>query len=767
MSEIQHLHHRRPTGVTPLWLFASLGGLAQAGQVVFLRELLTLAYGTELTIALVLGFWLVMTALGSATVARWLSVGESQAKACGYYAIATVVVTLVVFLDLWILRCVRGWWDIPPGEPLTVVQLLLITFIVLTPFCGAMGAQFVFAAAVTRSAGGVYVAECIGAAVVGGLLGFALLRWLDHFPLMALFLLTHLLTTTALLWRFSPSSKFAQAFLGLMSGVVLIISPLCEHQTQQRFWRSLLPSMRLLRVQASPYGNIAVVDDKGQISTFQNGRLLFTLPEQGETAPLTHLIMLQHPKPQRILLVGGMGGWLKAMLQHPTVVGVDWVELDPTVMETTLPFLPPSERRAFTDPRVLRYTDDGRSFVHRANARYDVIFVVAADPTTAALNRYFTREFFLLARQVLNDDGILALRGLAEPPAGLGEFYLARNRIVFETMRSIFPEVLAVPSHPITLLATERQTLTLDETLLLRRAAERGLGEVNLFAYTDPMQVQRVAHELRTGQPFNPLKVGKGNQQVAPVITNTDANPVVYFLSSLLWVRMSDQRLSRWLETVARFPSAWFWAVAFIPSLWLFSFRRQTETGRQQRLLLAITVMGLFGMAMELIILLMFQSRFGTLYQQVGSLFALFMVGLTVGSWQTQRHSGGKTTKALAMLLIVAGCFGLTWLGVSEGVAELPDFFAWGIYGVAITLTGGLVGAAFPMTVRSLRHRGIGSERAAGLAYAFDLLGGALGALFIGAILLPLQGTPMVLAFLVLLCVTTSITVWWESVRRH
>lgn len=760
---MQNSHPRHLTRITTLWLFASLGGIAQVGQVVLLRELLTLAYGTELTIALVLGTWLILTAFGSAMAAGFLSIKGNKIDPLLAYSVTSVKLVVFTPVVLWALRNVRGWLNVPIGEPITATQLLLITFAALLPFCSATGSQFVYAVAFARSAGGVYAVECIGAAVVGWLLSFVLLRWLEHFPLMALFLTLHLLMTAVLLFRFRPSAKLAATFMAMATSVVLIGSPLLEHQTQQRFWHSLLPSMQLLKVRTSPYGNIAVVGYKGQISVYQHGRLLFTLPEQGEWTPLAHLVMLQHPKPRQVLLIGGMGGWLKAVLGHP-VVRVDWVELDPTVMDATRAFLPPVEQNIFSDRRVQHYADDGRAFVRRTNNRYDIIIVVASDPTTAAANRYFTREFFEQLRRVLDEDGILALCGLSEPPAGFGELYLERNRIVFETMCSVFPKVLPVPSNPIILLATERLSLALNEASLLHRVAERNLGEVNLFAYTDPIQVRRIAYELRTGKPFNPLATEQTPS--SPIAHNTDTNPVVYFLSSLLWVRMSDEGLASWLEEVKGFSPVWFWLLAVVPLLWLLPLRRQSNLMRRQRLFLAITVIGMFGMAAEVVVLLAFQSRFGTLYQQVGSLFALFMVGLAVGSWKAQRCKALMTVKALALLSLTAGVLSLTWLVLSKYIAAFPDLLAWLAYGTAIVLLGGLVGAAFPLTVQALMQTGMNSERAAGSAYAFDLLGGALGAFFFGAFLVPLQGTATVFGLLTVLCAVTGLTLWFGSAKN-
>jgi len=69
-----------------------------------------------------------------------------------------------------------------------------------------------------------------------------------------------------------------------------------------------------------------------------------------------------------------------------------------------------------------------------------------------------------------------------------------------------------------------------------------------------------------------------------------------------------------------------------------------------------------------------------------------------------------------------------------------------------MVLFGGLIGAAFPLTVKAMRQSGIDESKAAGLTYAYDLIGGAMGAFILSAILLPLWGILNLLFLCALLC---------------
>ncbi len=750
------------------WLFFSLGSASQVCQVVLLRELLTLAEGTELTVAFVLGSWLTFAAFGSFAVTKLLTRKGQGLDPTLAYSVASIFLAASVFFDLWLIRFSRTLFSLPPGEPLSVAQWLSVAIVTLLPVCFVVGAQFAFAASFANPSG-IYIAESIGAVVAGSLLSLLLLRWFDHSSLSSFFLGLHLLLSSVLLWRHRPKARWVGAAISLFAGLNLVFAPLFEQKTQASFWRSMFPAAEKVHSVASPYGSIAAIKFSDQLSVYQNGHLLFTLPDQGDVASLVHLILLQHPKPRRILLVGGLGGWVQAALQHPKVVSVDWVELDPTIPRAVLTLLPRRERNLLSDPRLRRYTADGRSFISQARQAYDVVIVVAPDPTTAASNRFFTREFFAEVLRVLRPGGVFALHGLREPPAGFGELYLARNHCVYATMLKAFCEVLVVPSSPLTLLGRcpatssspdELARLTLNEQTLLWGAKERGLEGINLFAFTDPIQVERVNYELKTGLPFNPLEREQA-KVLRPKWLNSDINPTVYFLSSLLWLRMGSEKVARLLEFFVYLPRWSIWVLALLPFVfWLIGRMKSASWAAPAT---TIVVISGVGMLAELTVLLTFQARFGTLYLQVGLLFALFMLGLALGAFIAERNEVSKAVRALALLSLATSASTLFWLGLAFCFPQLPPAVVAILCGCFMVLFGGLVGAAFPLTVKAMQQSGVEGSKAAGLTYAYDLVGGAVGAFIFGAILLPLWGIPNLLFLCALLCFAAATICWMQE----
>ena len=79
---------------------------------------------------------------------------------------------------------------------------------------------------------------------------------------------------------------------------------------------------------------MALTELEDSYSVYQNGLLMFTMPDLYTSEESVHLALLEHPNPRRVLLIGGgIGGSLFQVLQHPHIEHVDYVELDPAIFQ--------------------------------------------------------------------------------------------------------------------------------------------------------------------------------------------------------------------------------------------------------------------------------------------------------------------------------------------------------------------------------------------------------------------------------------------------
>ncbi len=121
---------------------------------------------------------------------------------------------------------------------------------------------------------------------------------------------------------------------------------------------------------------------------------------------MTHVPLVAHGAPRRVLIVGGGdGGILEEVLKHP-VAHVTMVELDPQVMALCREHLPAICGGAFDDPRSEVLFADGARFVQDTDQRYDVVIVDSPDPIGPA-QVLFDSPFYAGCRRVLNPGGIM------------------------------------------------------------------------------------------------------------------------------------------------------------------------------------------------------------------------------------------------------------------------------------------------------------------------------------------------------------------------
>lgn len=128
---------------------------------------------------------------------------------------------------------------------------------------------------------------------------------------------------------------------------------------------------------------------------------------------IAHVPLFVHPKPQRVLVVGGGdGGTVREVVKHETVQRVVMVEIDELVVRTCREYLP-SVACALDHPKVELLIADGVKYVAESEERFDVILVDSTDPVGPA-EPLFDRDFYGNVAGLLADGGILVTQ--AESP---------------------------------------------------------------------------------------------------------------------------------------------------------------------------------------------------------------------------------------------------------------------------------------------------------------------------------------------------------------
>ena len=121
---------------------------------------------------------------------------------------------------------------------------------------------------------------------------------------------------------------------------------------------------------------------------------------------LVHPALACHPRPSKVLIIGGGdGGALREVLRHPVVKA--WlVEIDGRVIEACrrhFPWL----KAALKDPRAELAVADGNVFIEEVREKFDVILVDSSDPVGPSTVLH-EEAFYRKLKSRLNPGGIIA-----------------------------------------------------------------------------------------------------------------------------------------------------------------------------------------------------------------------------------------------------------------------------------------------------------------------------------------------------------------------
>ncbi len=101
----------------------------------------------------------------------------------------------------------------------------------------------------------------------------------------------------------------------------------------------------------------------------------------------------------------GSGTTAHILLASPVMERVDTIEIEPFMVEGAEQFRPKVER-AFSDPRSRIHIDDAKSFFTAQAIKYDIIVSEPSNPWVSGVSGLFSKEFYGLIRDHLDDDGV-------------------------------------------------------------------------------------------------------------------------------------------------------------------------------------------------------------------------------------------------------------------------------------------------------------------------------------------------------------------------
>jgi len=723
----------------PMFVIAAALGLvgfsAVIGQIVLMRELIVVFNGNEISLGIMLATWLLWTAIGSGLASRFV---RSKSKARNTVALLECLLGVSLPPTIWILRASRTFFQSVPGELVGPMPMLLTSLVCLSLSCILCGSLFVLAArmyqeecaiSVRDAIRSAYLFEAAGSGFGGILASVVLLRFFDSFHIAIIVALFNLFMAAILLYQMQPTKIIALALLSFP--LFIYAAPFLNRSSQQRLWRGF----HVLGSRNSIYGNLVVIETGNIRSIYDSGVILASAPDEAAAEEAVHYAFLQHPAPANVLLIGGgTNGSIAQALKHPTLKRLDYVELDPAVIEVTRQFFPTSSI-AFADPRVYIHYADGRHYLNSAADKFDLIILDLPDPQTAQLNRFYTAEFFGSAHDHLALGGVFALQLRSSEDyisPQLAEFL----RCIHHTLQQVFPDVAIIPGETIHFFAAMQSNVLSDNPqTLISRLRDRNVQTQYVREYFIPFRMtpdrMTQVRELLRPLPTTPI--------------NHDFEPIAYYFNVVLWSSEFRFGYSSWLREAAHisFPRLIERAllILLIPAvLVLFAPTRQTRAPASMVCCVAAT--GFTLMALQIFLLLAFQSVYGYVYHQLAILIATFMAGISFGAWLSiRRLQAGDDlslgTIATIQFILAASAPTLILLVGAVTRASWTVLVAPFLFPVLAVISGMLGGYQFPVATE-LYFRD--SKWGPGVLYAVDLFGGCAGALLLSSYLIPVFG---------------------------
>ncbi len=741
--------------------FVSLGFVAITGQIVLMRELLVVFGGNELSAAVVLAFWLIWTAAGSALLGR---ISDRLRNKVSALALFQVLLALALPFSLLAVRWSRVLLGISVGVAVDPVVMALVSFTFLAPFCVLSGFLFALACSLAGEVssdrlcyvGRIFLLEAAGAGLGGLSFTFLFVTWLSH---MQIALFTAGLLTISACSLLTPADRGERrvrriwpcgVILAGLAWVGIMRSAGLEQVSRSWEW----PGYQLLATRETPYGHLAAVSRNDQISFFENGILQFAYPDPLSAEESVHYALLEHPEPKKVLLLGGgLSGSLNEVLKHPSVLGVDYVELDPGLIELGKSRLPADAVQVLARPEVRLIHEDGRRFVQSGGREYDVLIVNLPDPITAQLNRFYTVDFFQEAKRVLRPGGLLSF-ALTSSENIIGPTLAQLLKSIERSLMTVFEDVLILTGGQARFFASgQKGVLVENPQVLVDRIRERGLN----------LQFVRDYYLL-----FN-LSAARQSyfQQILAAAPETklnlDLNPSCYLYNLVHWSAQHTPTLKSVFLILSRIEAGWFILSAVLASGVFWALARRTGGANAYRwsTLYLCFVAGYTGMALTVLLLLSFQALFGSVYYRVALLFSSYMVGLVWGAAQVTSlmnriHCAGR---ALIMVQVGLAFYALALVGIIHLYFRLDvggPLWEWAF--PLLTLFAGYLGGwHFPLANRLFQNEPRYVGRAAGQVYGSDLAGSAVGALTAGLFLVPVLGVSATLAFVAVLNVSACL----------
>lgn len=725
-----------------------LGFFSIVCQTLLFREFLGVFEGNELGVGSFFGAWLLWVGIG-ACAAGVLLRGRARDLVTRHIIPLTLAYLPVFLVQSHLIQHARSLAGVEAFELFPLARMTGMALLVNAPFSFVTG--FLFTAACVWASdmfllpvARIYIVETLGAFAGGAAVTLVLGKgasgettFLGAAGLLALLSGTAAIPSQGYL-RWNRFLLYAAIGAILLATAALGGGAQWAAHNQREAWARLLPREQFRGHFTTPQATYLFGESREQFLVMSWGGVCEALPGVEHASEVVAVHMAQHPDARRILVLGpGALPVCLRFLDLPAVESVTWLHPDPDYARRLLRIVPaPFAQKA---SQIQVPSEEPRIYLRRsqnAGPAFDLALLCLPDVTSLVLNRYVTREFFLLLKTRLTENGVLSVRVSGPANYMSGELvYLGAS--VLHTLENVFAQVVLKPGDESWLLASDTSLLSESPAELRDRFAGIPAGDSlfppeGVFALYNPERIafQREAYRL--------AQKTYGDA----ILLNTDAHPKALLYSLSLAVRQAAGfSLAGGLPVLLWTGLRICASAALLYGLLRFAYARRMYRTCSNRtrvfdVEMLILAAGVAGMSLNVAVMFAYQSQFGSLFLDIGLITSLYMLGAFVGGALSERAAVRADIRLDRFLL---ACLAGHALPVAL-VALPPPYTGRTVWACLFVLAGFFGGVYFPLAACLLKRAGKGVAETGARLEMFDHAGGALGAVATGLVLLPMFG---------------------------
>jgi spermidine synthase len=427
---------------------AALAGVTSfTYEVLWTRLLGHVLGGSVYAFATMLASFLVGIAAGSAVAARFANTRERSAAG---FALAELGVAALSVLAFRLVDRLPGLIGALGAERATdPAPSAAVAAAVLLPSALCIGATFPFAVRVLArseadagpATARVFAWNTLGAIVGAVGAGFLWIPALGYSGALRAAALLNVAIAAGVL-ALGPASRARMAAIAA-AAVAVALAPL---PTPWQVLRASPFAVEPAEGEVAYYAvgraaTVLLLDDLSGWQLRTNGLPEASIQRRGDTASrhrletwLGVLPAMARPEARSLLLIG-LGGGQAAGQVPSTFEQVEVVELEPEVVEANRAVAAGRLDHPLSDPRLRVTANDARGGLLLTERRYDAVVSQPSHPWTAGSAHLYTREFFALVRDHLDEDGVFVQW------IGLSFVDETLLRSLLATLLDVFPHV--------------------------------------------------------------------------------------------------------------------------------------------------------------------------------------------------------------------------------------------------------------------------------------------------------------------------------------